>query len=86
MSFLPAILAFMSKTWQIRFSKNAEKQYKKLRKSGQKKPSITDLIDFFVIELEKKGPERVDWPNYSKLSRDTYHCHLKKGHPTYVIC
>ncbi|ALC16317.1 hypothetical protein DSOUD_1538 [Desulfuromonas soudanensis] len=27
---------------------------------------------------------RGDWPNYSKLSADLHHCHLKKGKPTYV--
>ena len=72
--------------WQVRLSKSAEKQYVKLKKNGRTSPSITDLIDFFVLELKEKGPERVNWPNYSKLSKDIYHCHLKKGRPTYVAC
>jgi mRNA-degrading endonuclease RelE of RelBE toxin-antitoxin system len=76
----------MSTTWQVRLSKNAKKQYEKLKKSGRSKPSIIDIIDFLLIELGEKGPERVNWLNYSKLSKDTYHCHLKKGHPTYVAC
>ena len=25
-----------------------------------------------------------DWPDFSALSNNRYHCHLKKGHPTYV--
>jgi addiction module RelE/StbE family toxin len=76
----------MNTFWQIRLSKSAEKQYEKLKKSGRIKPSIVDVIDFLLIELKEKGPERVDWPNYGKLSNDTYHCHLKKGRPTYVAC
>jgi hypothetical protein len=76
----------MNTAWQVRLSRNAEKQYEKLKKNGRTRPSIVDLIDFLVIELQEKGPERVDWPNYSKLSDDKYHCHLKKGHPTYVAC
>lgn len=73
--------------YNVRLSRSAEKQYKKLRKSGiRSKPSILDIVDFLVVEMKEKGPERIDWPNYSKLSSDTYHCHLKKGHPTYVAC
>lgn len=76
----------MNSDWQVRLSRNAHKQYEKLKKSGRKQPSIVDLIDFLVLEMEKKGPERINWPNYSKLSKDDYHCHLKKGKPTYVAC
>lgn len=35
-------------------------------------------------EIEIKGPARGNWPNYTKLSKDKHHCHLKKGKPTYV--
>lgn len=76
----------MNEKWRVRFSKCADKQYCKLKKSGQKRPAITDLIDLLVMEINLKGPERFDWPNYSKLSEDTYHCHLKKGKPTYIAC
>lgn len=71
--------------WDVRFSKRAEKQYGKLKKNGAR-PSINDIIDFFILELKAYGPERTDWCNYSKLSDTTYHCHLKKGNPTYVVC
>ena len=75
----------MTMKWDVRFSNKAEKQYDKLKKNG-KRPSINDTIDFLVLELIVKGPERIDWPNYSKLNECTYHCHLKKGKPTYVAC
>ena len=35
-------------------------------------------------DIEINGPIRGDWPNYSPLGRDRYHCHIKKGRPTYV--
>ncbi len=72
-------------SWNLRFSNQAVKQYQKLKKSGTK-PSINDMIDLLAIELKAFGPERVTWPNYGKLSDNTYHCHLKKGKTTYVAC
>ena len=72
--------------WSVCFSNSALKCYEKLKRSGQKKPSIVDLVDLLALELQRFGPDRVDWPNYGKLSKDTYHCHLKKGRPTYVAC
>ena len=38
-----------------------------------------------LTQLEN-GPEAYKWPNYSKLGSMIYHCHLKKGRPTYVAC
>ena len=37
-----------------------------------------------MLDIELGGPVRGDWPNYGKLDAITHHCHLKKGHPTYV--
>lgn len=71
--------------WNVSFSPIAVKQYNKLKKNG-KRPPINDIIDFLAIELQLKGPERHDWPNYGRLSDDVYHCHLKKGQPTFVAC
>lgn len=36
--------------------------------------------------LEERGAIQSDWPNYGKLADETYHCHVKKGRPTYVVC
>ena len=38
------------------------------------------------MDITDRGPVRGDWPNFSKLGKNTYHCHLKKGKPTYVAC
>lgn len=75
----------MTEEWSVRFSTKAKKQYEKLRKNGFK-PSINDTIDLLVMELKCDGPEMFRWPNYDKLSEATYHCHLKKGRPTFVAC
>ncbi len=64
--------------WTVTFSGKVWKQKKKL-------PSvICELLFQLAIEIEASGPVRGDWPNYSKLNGNRHHCHLKKGHPTYV--
>ena len=39
--------------------------------------------EFLKRDLEHSGPVRTDWPNYSKLSKTEYHCHLNHH---YVAC
>lgn len=75
----------MEEHWQVYLSNRAEKQYEKLKRNGVK-PSVIDLIDYLIAEIEVAGPERKNWPHYGKLSESTYHCHLKKGRPTFVAC
>lgn len=41
-------------------------------------------LDALVVEIRLNGPIRGNWQNYSKLPGGRHHCHLKKGHPTYV--
>jgi hypothetical protein len=76
----------MLSEWKVSFSREAAKQYEKLKKSGSKKPSIIDAIDFFALELKHSGPYLKTWPNYGPLGREKFHCHLRKGKPTYVAC
>lgn len=47
---------------------------------------VRAILDLLSYEMELKGPIRHDWKNFSKLSDGNYHCHLKKGKPTYVAC
>lgn len=69
-------------TWVVTFSKRAQKQQQGLP------PKARQLLVALVIELERVGPVRGDWPNYSRLGGSKerkHHCHLnKKGRPTYV--
>lgn len=75
----------MPQKWTVEFSRDAEKQYNKLKRNGSK-PAITDVINLLIIEMRKEGPYRNNWSNYGPLGEDEFHCHLKKGKPTYVAC
>jgi mRNA-degrading endonuclease RelE of RelBE toxin-antitoxin system len=64
--------------WTVEFTSRSKKQIDKLP------VRVRALLFQLAREIEKSGPVRGEWPNYSKLSEDTHHCHLKKGRPTYV--
>lgn len=66
--------------WKVEFTAKARKQTRKLP------DSIKLIFQVLVEEIKAEGPTRANWKNYSKLSRSEYHCHLKKGKPTYVAC
>lgn len=58
---------------------------KRLNKLVRKLPeNVQDLLIALKKDMEANGPIRGDWPNFSALSGNRYHCHLKKGRPTYV--
>ncbi len=65
-------------SWEVVYSKKAEKQQKKLS------IKLQAILDALVADIKMNGPVRGTWPNYSKLRADRHHCHLKKGNPTYV--
>jgi hypothetical protein len=75
----------MAPLWDVSLSNRAKKNYESLKRNGSK-PSIASLVNFLLLELETMGPVRSNWPNYGKLSDGRYHCHLKKGRPTFVAC
>lgn len=49
----------------------------KVWKSIRKLPKGV-LQRFFILaeQLSENGPIAANWPNYSKLSKNSYHCHL----------
>ena len=50
---------------------------KKVLKTIQKMPiSIQMKLENLLEDLHAKGPYRSEWPNYSKLRKNEYHCHL----------
>ena len=66
-------------TWTVRFGNKAAKQFEKL--PGKVKDALLALL----LEIRNEGPYRANWPNYGWLKQSRcYHCHLKKGKPTYV--
>ena len=66
--------------WTIEFTSKARKQRSKLP------DKIRALLDLLSKEMELTGPMRKNWKHFSKLSGNEYHCHLKRGKPTYVAC
>jgi mRNA-degrading endonuclease RelE of RelBE toxin-antitoxin system len=65
-------------TWTVTFTGKARKQKAKLPEN------IRELLFQLAKDIEAYGPVRGDWPNYSRLDKYRHHCHLTKGHPTYV--
>ena len=65
-------------SWKVEFTNRARKQKENLPRRVQ------EVLFQLVREIEAAGPVRGDWPNYSKLSDNKHHCHLKRGKPTYV--
>ena len=65
--------------WKVKYHS------KKVRKQAENLPlNVADALGFLMDEIKVLGPVRGNWPNYGKLSKPRHHCHLKKGHPTYV--
>lgn len=72
--------------WCVEFTTRTVKQKKKLPEK------IRLQIDLLAAEIEKLGPIRLNWHNFSQLTKSkgipeySYHCHIKNGKPTYVAC
>lgn len=68
--------------WKVYISKNAAKKAKKLPEKAK--------YTFRLLwkDLETHGSVQISWPSYGKLkgAKNRWHCHLKKGRPTYVVC
>jgi len=67
-------------SWDVRFRRQVMKQIRELPQSVQM------AVKFLVKDLQLYGPMAITWPNFGKLQgrNDCYHCHLRKGRPTYV--
>jgi hypothetical protein len=64
--------------WTVEDSGGLHRMVKKLPERVQ------NLLVALKKDMEANGPIRGDWPNFSPLTSSRYHCHLKKGRPTYV--
>lgn len=73
-----------SQKWTVVISKKAQKQIEKLPKK------VSEIVPFLTRDAEENGPYLKDWHNYGPmksakdLKENSFHCHLKKGNPTYV--
>jgi mRNA-degrading endonuclease RelE of RelBE toxin-antitoxin system len=64
--------------WTVKATKKAKKQIAQLPES------VMQNLVALIRDIENNGPVRGDWPNYSFMGQHRHHCHIKKGHPTYV--
>jgi mRNA-degrading endonuclease RelE of RelBE toxin-antitoxin system len=46
-------------------------------------PAVQDAFAAIRDDLKEKGAYQEDWPHYSPLGNDKYHCHLTRN---YVAC
>ncbi len=65
-------------TWQLYINKNVLKKIRKLP------VSIQECTETLFDELRQFGPICTTWSHFGKLGKNIYHCHIKKGKPTYV--
>jgi mRNA-degrading endonuclease RelE of RelBE toxin-antitoxin system len=65
--------------WEVLFPKRVMKQINGLPKE------VKRAVRFLADDL-KAGPAAIQWPYFGKLknTNNCYHCHLRKGRPTYV--
>jgi hypothetical protein len=53
---------------------------------------VLDQLTKLLKGMELSGPIQKSWPHFSALEKsklvpeDSYHCHIKRGRPTYVVC
>jgi len=66
--------------WTVEITSRATKSIAALPQS------VRENLRALILEIQNVGPVRGNWPNYSKLGVNEHHCHIKKGHPTYVAC
>jgi mRNA-degrading endonuclease RelE of RelBE toxin-antitoxin system len=52
---------------------------KKVLKDISKIPvHIQEKLAVLVDNLQEKGPVQTEWPNYSRIGKDKYHCYLAR--------
>lgn len=64
--------------WTVEERRSLDKRVRKLP------VNVQNLLIALKRDMEASGPIRGNWPNFSLLSDNRYHCHLKNSHPTYV--
>lgn len=70
----------MNTNWTVGLVGKAKKAFIELPKS------TADTFRLLLQDLQLNGPQAYKWPNFSKLRKNIYHCHIEKGRPTYVAC
>lgn len=69
--------SLVEKTYTVEVTRKTERGFQKLD------VRVLEALITLVQDLQDNGPMQPRWPNFSKLSENTYHCHLKYS---YVAC
>mgnify|MGYP000940907512 CR=1 FL=1 len=51
---------------------------KALREVNKMPDSAQESMAALLEDLREGGPVQPGWPNYSRIGKDTYHCHLSR--------
>jgi mRNA-degrading endonuclease RelE of RelBE toxin-antitoxin system len=52
---------------------------KKALKDAEKMPSsVQESLAALLEDLRENGPVQPDWPNYRRIGKKMYHCHLAR--------
>lgn len=92
LSIIPISGIIMVKQWIVNLSAKAGKTIKEKNAKKALPQSIIDILQTLIMDLEQYGPTlgttSIKWHNFGPIAgkKDVYHCHLKKGKPTYVAC
>ncbi len=72
--------------WQVFLTSAAAKQKKKLPANA------IETLASLIGDMEQGGPIQKEWSHFGALKKgkgipeNAYHCHIKSGRPTYVVC
>lgn len=72
--------------WQVYFNSTSARQKKKLPEN------VLEELARLIGDIEQRGPIRKEWSHFGSLGKtrnipsNAYHCHVKSGRPTYVVC
>jgi len=74
---LPYLVTYKSMAFRVTVKKKVAKCL------GDLPEDVQDKLWTLIGAMQRLGPVRGDWPNYSKLGDDEHHCHLS---PKWVVC
>jgi hypothetical protein len=71
--------------WIVSITGKTKKQAAKLPKTPN---DIYDRFYLLTLDLQNRGAVLPHRPHFSKIrgKKDSYHCHLNKNRPIYVVC
>lgn len=64
----------ISHTFYVRYTVRIRKKASRI--AEKMPPVIQERLVILIRDLEQNGAIRKNWPNFSELGKDNYHCHL----------